>query len=269
MTSSQPSLNLAIRQDTSLYDFVSQGYTPIIAAINKLCDGDLSELFIYGGKGFGKTHLALAIYGTYSKRGDNAVILSLKEMVGRQSDDVNVLVGLETFDLIILDDIQSIAQNHEWQEALFHLINRVRKEKKQLIFLADKPARELDIHMLDLTTRLSLAPALKLPNGEDLADRIAIINSILRRKNWRLPEEILTHLIDEGPRNAGGIIAVLDSIASLLTHLTRVQVPKKTIEEAKSIIERKTLLLELEVDNYVYGNVIDTFKSQGYNNEIS
>lgn len=253
MTSSQPSLNLTIRQDTSLYDFVSHGYTPIISAINKLCDGDLSELFIYGAKGYGKTHLALAIYGTYTKRGGNAVILSFKEMIGGQSDDVSILDGLEAFDLIILDDIHAVSQDQEWQEGLFHLINRARKDKKQLVFLADKPARELEIPMLDLVTRLSLAPALKLPNGDDLADRIAIINSVLRRKNWRLPDEILTYLIDEGPRSAGGIVSVLDRISSLLTHLTRVQVPKKTIEEAKSIIERETFLLE--VSDYVCDDI--------------
>lgn len=246
MTATQPSLNLTIRQDTSLHDFASQGYTPIISAINKLCDGDLSELFIYASKGFGKTHLALAIYGTYVRRGGNAVILSIKDMIDEQKDDVSILTGLETFDLIILDDVHSLADNPEWQEGLFHLINRARNASKQLVFLADKPARELNIPLLDLVTRLSLAPSLRLPDGENLSDRIAIINSILRRKNWRLPEDVLTHLINEGPRNAGGIVLVLDSIASLLTHLTRVQVPKKTIEEVKSIIERETVLLEVK-----------------------
>ena len=249
MTPSQPSLNLAIRQDTSLYDFASQGYMPVISAINKLCDGELSELFIFGSQGLGKTHLALAIYGTYTKRGGNAIILSLRELIDGEDNDVSALVGLEMFDLIILDDIQSVAKNHEWQEGLFHLINRVREKQKQFVFLADKPSRELDIELMDLVTRLSLAPALKLPNGDELADRIAIINSILRRKNWRLPDEILNYLIDEGPRNAGGIVSVLDRISPLLTHLTRVQVPKKTIEEAKMIITKETFLLE--VGDYV------------------
>lgn len=251
----QPSLNLAIRQDTSLYDFASQGYMSIISAINKLCDGELSELFIFGSQGLGKTHLALAIYSTYTKRGGNAIILSLRELIenAHDSDDVSALVGLETFDLIILDDVQSVAQSYEWQEGLFHLINRVREKQKQLVFLADKPSRELEIELMDLVTRLSLAPALKLPNGDELADRIAIINSILRRKNWRLPDEILNYLIDEGPRNAGGIVSVLDSISPLLTHLTRVQVPKKTIEEAKMIITRETFLLE--VGNYVCDDI--------------
>lgn len=251
----QPSLNLAIRQDTSLYDFASQGYMSIISAINKLCDGELSELFIFGSQGLGKTHLALAIYSTYTKRGGNAIILSLRELIenAHDSDDVSALVGLETFDLIILDDVQSVAQNYEWQEGLFHLINRVREKQKQLVFLADKPSRELEIELMDLVTRLSLAPALKLPNGDELADRIAIINSILRRKNWRLPDEILNYLIDEGPRNAGGIVSVLDSISPLLTHLTRVQVPKKTIEEAKMIITRETFLLE--VGDYVCDDI--------------
>lgn len=59
-------------------------------------------------------------------------------------------------------------------------------------------------------------------------------------------------MLDSGPRNAGDMIQVLDQISPLLTHLSRVQVPKKTIDEAKSIIERETFLLEIsehKIDN--------------------
>lgn len=240
----QPSFeNFEVRQDASLDDFDSQAYLTIVNAVKGLCQDKLTELFVVGGRGVGKTHLALAIFDAYTKQNNNALYLSLSDVVGM--GDTGALMGLETFDLIILDDVQAISQKDEWQEALFHLINRIREQQKQLVFLADNTPRELDITLLDLITRLSLSPVLHLPDGQGLMERHAIVHSILRRKNWRLPDEILNHLIQEGPQNAKDIITVLESITPLLTHLSRVQVPKKLIEEAKQIINTQTLHLEI------------------------
>lgn len=243
MTSFQPSFNLDVRQEASLDDFDAQNYTSIIQAVDKLCLGQLSELYIFGEKYVGKTHLALSIYNAYITQQKNAISLSLIDLI--DDDDVDALNNLEMFDLIILDDIQAINNNYVWQEAMFHLINRIREQHKQLVFLADTPARELDIALLDLVTRLSLAPMIKLPSSTLESDRATLLRAILRRKSWRLPDSIFEYLVKEGPHTAGEIIEVLDSISPLLTHLTRPQVPKKTIEEAKAIIQRKTVLLEI------------------------
>lgn len=243
MTLFQPSFNLDVRQEASLDDFDTQNYTDIVQAVKKLCLGELKELYIFGERYVGKTHLALTIYNTYTTHGKNAINLSLHDLI--EEGDVDALNNLELFDLVILDDLQAINNNDEWQEALFHLINRIREQHKQLVFLAEIPARELNINLLDLVTRLSLAPMIKLPNSPLESDRVDLLHIILRRKNWRLPDSIFDYLVKEGPHTAGEIIAVLDSISPLLTHLTRPQVPKKTIEEAKSIIQHKTVLLEI------------------------
>lgn len=245
----QPSLdNLDVRQDASLDDFSSFGYKPIITAVNALYQGQLQELYIIGDKGVGKTHLAMAITDKYTTYGKTVICVSLIDMIN-SDDGSSALMGLESFDLIILDDIQAVSQSDEWQEALFHLINRIRKDQKQLIFIADNPAKELGVGLLDLLTRLSLAPAMRMPDGEAVSDRQAILHSILRRKNWRLPDEIFEYLLYYGPWKAGDIVTVLNQIAPLLTHLSRVQVSKKTTQEIKQIIDEQTLFLE--IDKYI------------------
>lgn len=246
MTLFQSALDLDVQEDASLADFSGAGYQAVRIAIEKLCQGELDEIFIHGKKGVGKTHMALAIYNDYVKTGKSAISLSLDKMIQSEGDDASALIGLEMFDLVILDDVNAVSKSHEWQEGLFHLINHVRKEQKQLIFLANNPARELDIHLLDLLTRLSLAPAFKLPDGDNLADRKAVLTSILKRKNWRLPEAIFEYLAQEGPYNAADMMSVLDSISPLLTHLARAQVSKKVLEQAKQIIDEQTLLLEID-----------------------
>lgn len=243
MTSFQPSFNLDVRQEASLDDFDAKNYTDIVQAVKKLCLGELQELYIFGDRYVGKTHLALTIYNTYTAHHKNAISLSFIDLI--DEGDVDALNGLEMFDLVILDDLQAINKNDMWQEALFHLINRIREQHKQLVFLADNPARELEIDLLDLVTRLSLTPMLELSSSTDEHDRISLLHAILRRKNWRLPEGIFEYLVKEGPHTAGEMVTVVESVSPLLTNLSRAQVPKKIIEEAKVIIERKTLLLEI------------------------
>lgn len=241
----QSALDLDVQEESRLSDFTSVGYQAVVIATQKLCQSELSEIFIYGKKGSGKSHLALAIYNEYTKTGKTAISLSLDKMIESEGDDASALQGLQLFDLVILDDIEAVAHSHEWQEGLFHLINEVRREQKQLVFLANEPARELDINLLDLLTRLSLAPAFKLPDGDNPVDREAILKSILRRKNWRLPPAIFEYLISDGPHNATDMMSVLGSILPLLTRLTRTPVSKKTLEDTKKIIDKETLLLEL------------------------
>lgn len=241
----QPSLNLDLKQDVSLSDFNSDGFLSVLNAIRELGLGNLRELFIIGGYGFGKTHLAAAIYRNYTQvYKKNAISLSLGDMIDTD-EDASALIGLEMFDLIIIDDLHLVHRSREWQEELFHLINRVREQNKQMVFLANNPAHELEIGLLDLVTRLSLAPTFRIPTNENIDDRQALLSSILRRKNWRLPEPIFEFMLHNGPRNAGDMIQVLDRISPLLTHLSRVQVPKKIIDESKNIIESETFLLEI------------------------
>ncbi|MFB6349050.1 DnaA ATPase domain-containing protein [Moraxella marmotae] len=244
----QNSLNLDIRPEASLDDFLSRSYRPILDAVDKLIHGNLLELFIVGPYGFGKTHLCNAVYDEYTARtAKTAISLNLSELI-EQDPHATALVGLEMFDLIIIDDLQIVHHSYEWQEGLFHLINRIRENQKQILYFADNPARELQIGLLDLQTRLSLAPMLTLPDHDDVSDRRALLDTILTKKNWKLPEEIFEYLLQEGPHNAGDIITVLEFIRPLLTSLSRVQISKKTITEAKNIILRETFMLEI-VDN--------------------
>ena len=107
-----------------------------------------------------------------------AILLSVGEVL----DDANALSGLEMFSLILLDDIHLIGGRADWQEALFHLINRARVNDCKLIYTANVPAQALDLQLLDLTTRLAQALQFALPNGAHLADRQAVLDAILSKK---------------------------------------------------------------------------------------
>ncbi|WP_133141520.1 DnaA ATPase domain-containing protein, partial [Moraxella caviae] len=137
----QTAFNFDVRQDTDLSDFESAGFRPLMNAINEILSGNLRELFIVGRRGFGKTHLAMAMHRYLSAHKKTVINLSLNDLISSGADG-SALLGLETFDVIIIDDFQAVTSSRAWQENLFDLINRVRDQKKQMVYLATAPAKE-------------------------------------------------------------------------------------------------------------------------------
>ncbi len=136
-------------------------------------------------------------------------------------------------------------RSSQWQEALFHLINRSREGQRQLLFAANKPASELPFQLTDLLTRLSQAPTFKVPDGHELADRQALIDSILRRRGWQFDERILDYLLTEGPHRIGAMMEVLNYIQPMFSNLGRNNISKAVISDALRTIDEQTLAAEL------------------------
>ena len=159
--------------------------------------------------------------------------------------DVHVLSSLENFDLIAIDDLEVLEQSSQWQEALFHLINRSREGQRQLLFAANKPAGDLPFQLRDLLTRLAQAPTFKVPNGHDLADRQALLQSILRRRGWQFDDRIIDYLLTEGPHRIGAMMEVLNYIQPMFSNLGRSNISKAVITDALRTIDEQTLAAEL------------------------
>lgn len=243
MADLQLNLELELKHDASLSDFSGPGWISIVDAVRQLHLGMIEQLYIFGGLGTGKTHLLSAICESLIDSSRSAITLSLSDLLHM---DVGVLSSLETFDVIAIDDIDAIEGNREWQEALFHLINRSKELGKQLIFAADKPADGMPFVFKDLTTRLSQATTFRVPDGHNIEDRQAMLQSVLRRRGWQLHSDIINHLLEKGPHRIGEMMQVLNYIQPMFAHYNRKNISKTTVNQALKLIEEQTLLVELE-----------------------
>ncbi|WP_193778005.1 DnaA ATPase domain-containing protein [Psychrobacter sp. FDAARGOS_221] len=239
----QLSLNLEVRTDASLSDFSGPGWSTIIDAIRQLHVGLIGQMYIYGSAATGKTHLLSAICESYREMDKTAINLSLKELV---HTDVGVLAALESFDLVAIDDLEVIRHSRAWQEAIFHLINRSREGQGQLIFAAKTPATELPFELPDLLTRLIQSPAFRVPEGHNIADRKAMLESVMRRRGWQFDSRITEHLLQEGPHRIGGMLDILNVIQPMFSNLNRAHISKSVINQALEMIDEHTLMAELE-----------------------
>ncbi len=214
----------------------------IIDAVRQLHVGLIGQLYLFGSPATGKSHLLSAICESFIEMDKSAICLSLNELI---HTDVNVLSSLENFEVIAIDDLEVIEQSKPWQEALFHLINRSREGQRQLLFAANKPASELPFELKDLLTRLAQAPTFKVPDGQNVADRQALLQSILRRRGWQFDERILHHLLSEGPHRIGALMEVLVYIQPMFSNLGRSNISKAVISDALRTIDEQTLAAEL------------------------
>ena len=178
-----------------------------------------NPLFIYGESGLGKTHLLYAIAHTIHNnhpdykvvyiKGDtftNELIQAIRE--GRNSEFREKYRGADVF---LMDDVQFIAGRDSTQEEMFHTFNTLYEDKKQIVFTADRPPKE----MLRLEDRLKtrfewgLLADIQPPDYET---RMAIIKNKAIRMGVELPEEVLIYVAENVTSNVRQIEGTVKKI---------------------------------------------------------
>lgn len=233
----QMSLGINLPLDARISDFAGDSWTPIIDAVRQLHAGLLSRFFVYGALGSGKSHLLSAICESFIDSGQTAIKLSLSDLVNLPTES---LLSLESFNLIALDDMQNIVGHSDWEEAVFHLINRSAEGKCQLVFACDTSVDQLGLSLKDLTSRIAQAPSFKLPEGNLIEDRKAILNAILSRRQLgfhRLNEDVIDYLAYHGPTNIGSMIAALNDIEKLFEGVSTKKEAKERFGKAKNLVD--------------------------------
>ncbi|MCH2045373.1 MAG: chromosomal replication initiator protein DnaA [Saprospiraceae bacterium] len=229
-----------------------------------------NPLMIFGNVGLGKTHLAHAI-GNEVLNGfsDKTVLYVSSERFTNQfiealrsnaiSDFVNFY---QLVDLLIVDDIQFLANKQKTQDIFFHIFNHLHQKGKQLILTSDRPPKELqgmeerlisrfkwglsaDLQVPSLETRMAIIQQKMENDGVDLAHDVAEYISHNVRTNVRELEGILVSLIAQAALNRREIDISLarEVISNFVEDITT---PKEVSVEQIQEIVAKHYSLSLE-----------------------
>lgn len=126
-----------------------------------------NPLFLYGSSGLGKTHLMQAIGNYIIKESSKKVLyitsekfkddfISIYRKNNNNLDDINSFKDkYRNIDVLIIDDIQFLANAEKSQQEFFHTFNELHEEGKQIIISSDRSPEDLKLLEERLRTRFS------------------------------------------------------------------------------------------------------------------
>jgi chromosomal replication initiator protein len=220
-----------------------------------------NPLFLYGGVGMGKTHLMHAIGHEVKRRQPIANICYVSaekftnEMINSLRNDrmTSFRDRFRGVDVLLIDDIQFIAQKERTQEEFFHTFNALHESMKQIVIASDRPPKELaeiedrlrsrfewgliaDIQPPDLETKVAILQKKAESEQSNLPTDVAMFIASNVRTNVRELEGALVRLI--AWCNHNGMEITLQSTQQCLKQFIDTQVRKITIDAIqKSVAE--------------------------------
>lgn len=147
-------LRIGFSQRASFENFIVGANGQLVRALVEWTSGGFpGELFyVWGTPGSGRSHLITAACAAAEESGAAFAYVPLGDSTIRSPA---VLDGLENRYLVCLDDLDVIAGRPAWEEAAFHLYNRVRDSGGKLLVSANAGPAELALSLADLKSRLA------------------------------------------------------------------------------------------------------------------
>jgi len=199
-----------------------------------------NPLFIYGSTGHGKTHLIQAIGNNFKKVHANKKVLYVTSE-RFAVDYINAVRAgrangfkdqYRQYDVLIMDDVQFIANTEKTQEELFHLFNALHDNNKQIVFSSDKHPNFLPGFEDRLKGRFSAGMIAEIPEP-DVESRTAIIKAKIEQHGFSIPDDIVQY-IAEGVR---GNIRELEGVLNMIVCKSQLKGKGVSLADVRTLIK--------------------------------
>lgn len=165
-----------------------------------------NPFFLYSGVGLGKTHLIQAIGHEILKKHPEKVVLYktgeefLNEVVnaiqkgqGSTAKRTALKKKYRNVDVLIIDDVHSIAGKDATQEEFFHTFNALYMSHKQIILTSDRAPHEIRTLEERLSSRFSSGMIADIQKP-DVEMRMAILRTRNEELNLNVPTDVLNYI---------------------------------------------------------------------------
>ena len=207
----QLSLGISLRDDATFNNFyVAEGNQQALHALREFSmDRGDGYLVLWGTRGAGLTHLLQACCHAASERRLNVQYLPLRELVGYAPEDV--CDGLDKVSLLCLDSVDEICGRRNWEQALFHLFNRLRDAGHKVLIASHTSPPALPFLIPDLKSRLlgSVVYHLRALNDDEKATALQLR---AKGRGMEMPDEVVKFILSRAPRDANELFNLLNRL---------------------------------------------------------
>lgn len=191
-----------------------------------------NPLFLYGGVGLGKTHLAQAIGNEIRRQQPNSKITYVScetftnEFIEslRKKDIDAFKKRYRQSDVLLIDDVQFMSGKEQTQEEFFHTFNALHQAKKQIVLTSDREPKDIPAMEDRLTSRFAWGMVADI-QPPDLETRMAIIQAKCLEHGYQIEPDAVLALAQRAPSSIRELEGALQGI------VTRAQVENRPVDQ--------------------------------------
>lgn len=186
-------------------------------------------MLLWGEQDVGLTHLLEAASFEAQK---NCLSVGYLDMLNqREHKPTFVLDGLDDHLLVCLDNIDAVAGNELWEEAIFHLFNNLRDRGHKLLMASHTQPVAMGINLPDLQSRLLGCVSFEINAlGDEHKKRLLLQRA--QAIGLDMPNEVARFIIERAPRHIHTLFNLLDALDGASLREQR----KITIPFVKSVL---------------------------------
>lgn len=196
----QQHLALSLKAHATFANYYPGPNRLIVNSLKRLNAGD----FVYLWGSHGVSHLLHACVAESA----HAIYLDLSNHTALS---IELLDGLENYDLVAIDHFDAIHGNAAWEQALFHLYNRCQQTSVRLLIGAHTAPQAAQIKLADLVSRLNSMLILQLKSLSDV-DKVQTLQLRAQHLGLELPLEVAQFLLHHAARDLPALIELLTQL---------------------------------------------------------
>ena len=223
-----------------------------------------NPLFIFGGVGLGKTHLAHAIGNEIQEKHPKKRILYIEaedftkqySVAAKHNNRTDFIHLYQQIDVLIIDNVQFFASKPGTQDVFFQIFNHLHQNGKQLILTSDKAPVDIQDVEQRLLSRFKWGLSAEL-QAPDYQMRKRILQAILYRDGVEMSEEIVDYIAQNVKTN----IRELEGVNTSLMAEALFNKKEITLDLAKKAVDKivKNIKKEITVE-YIQEIVSEYFQ---------
>lgn len=208
-----------------------------------------NPLFIYGGVGMGKTHLMHAIGRTLTERhASMKIVYTSSERFMNEMIDCIKTDRMSTFhqhyrnaDILLVDDVQILANKERTQEEFFHTFNALHENGKQIVLSSDQPPKQTSGLTDRLRSRFEWGLMVDV-QPPDLETKMAILDKKSEAEGIHLPEDVRIYIATKTKSNVReleGALVKLMAYSSVMDSPITLSMAQQVLKQLSGGSERR------------------------------